>query len=196
VAEVAAEKVRKAKVSGEQEEQEAQAERIEDEKLRTVKEELAKTMDFHRIILEREKEVTELSERMQYLQADFENYKKHIDKKGEDAERRANEGLVSELLPVIDALESAMEKDKSTQDKKGIELIQRNLLSVLGKRGLRRIEAAGEKFDPYMHEALMSVPSDAQEGTVIEELQKGYTFNGNVIRHSKVKVSKGRGGEL
>ncbi|MFH0956462.1 MAG: nucleotide exchange factor GrpE [Candidatus Aenigmatarchaeota archaeon] len=164
----------------------------EEKVLRKVTEELEKAKDFHRIILEREKDISELSERMQYLQADFENYKKHMDRQKEESEKRANEGLITEMLPVLDALEAAIEKDKNAQDKEGIELIQRNLLSVLGKRGLRRIEAAGEKFDPYYHEALMSAPSEAEEGIVIEELQKGYTLNGAVIRHSKVRVSKGK----
>lgn len=164
-----------------------------EESLRRVAEELDNAKEVHRVILEREKQISELSERMQYLQADFENYKKHMDRRGEDAEKKANEGLVAELLPVLDALEAAIEKDKNPEEKKGMELILRDLLSILRKRGLHPIEAAGRKFDPYLHEAMMSVPSEAQEGTVTEELQKGYTFNGSVIRHSKVKVSKGKG---
>ncbi len=135
-------------------------------------------------------EVPEFKERLAYMQAEFENYKKHVDKEKERFMSRAEEGLVRELLLIVDDLERATEKNKNDEGNKGIEMILSNLLAVLSGRGLKRIDALGKAFDPYYHEAMMSVASDGEEGIVIEELQKGYTFNGSVIRHSKVKVSK------
>ncbi len=136
------------------------------------------------------KETEELRERLAYMQADFDNYRKHFEKQKEEVEKRASEGLIRELLSVLDDLDSAIEKNKNDESKKGIELIRGNLLSVLEKRGLKVIEAKGKRLDPYYHEAMMCVPSEEEEDTVIEELQKGYMLGPNVIRHSKVKVAK------
>ena len=137
-----------------------------------------------------QKQSDELRERLAYMQADFENYKKHFEKQKDEVEKRANEGLIRELLSVLDDLDSAIEKNKNDESKKGIELIRRNLLSVLEKRGLKAIEAKGKKLDPYYHDAMICVPSEEEGGTVLEELQKGYMLGPNVIRHSKVKVAK------
>ncbi|MDY6966635.1 MAG: nucleotide exchange factor GrpE [Halobacteriota archaeon] len=139
--------------------------------------------------------VEEYVSRIQYLQAEFENYKKIVSRERIEYERRANEALIKDLLPIIDSFENAISSARKNNDLKGliegVELIYGDLMDVLGERGLSPIEALKEKFDPYKHEAMMVVESDEfPENSVVEELQKGYTLNGNVIRTSKVKVSK------
>ncbi|MBN2112371.1 nucleotide exchange factor GrpE [Candidatus Woesearchaeota archaeon] len=133
----------------------------------------------------------ELIETLQRVQADFENYKKRVEKEKKEFTKIACSGIISEILPILDTFELAL---KNTDDKeeftKGVEMIYSQLFSTLEKIGLKPIESEGKKFDPYLHEALMQEESDKEEGTVIEEFQKGYLLNGKVIRHSKVKISK------
>jgi molecular chaperone GrpE len=127
------------------------------------------------------------------VQADFENYKKRTEKEKADFTRIACSGLIEEILPIMDTFEIAL-KNKENQKEfvKGVEMIYSQLFSTLEKIGLKPIESEGKKFDPYLHEALMQEESDEEQGVVIEEFQKGYSLNGKVIRHSKVKVSKGK----
>jgi len=145
---------------------------------------------LERKLAEKDNEIAELKNRMKYMQADFENYKKHIDREKAEFEKGANEGLINELLVIVDDLERATEKIKNNTTKKGIEIILCNLMALLEKSGLKRIEAVGKKFDPYYHEALLSEPSEREDGTVLEELKKGYMLNAKVIRHSKVKIAR------
>ncbi len=140
---------------------------------------------------EKTKLADERLNQIKYLQADFENYKKSLDKQKLSFQSSANEDLVKELLPIIDDLEAAAEKG-SNEEKEGYRLILKKLLDILTKSGLKPIEAAGKTFDPYYHEAMTSTESKKPEGTVIEELQKGYMFNSKVIRHSKVRVAKNK----
>ena len=133
--------------------------------------------------------------RLKYLQADFENYKKMAARERDLYELCATEGLIKALLPVIDNLEAAIASAKQNEDDtsfvEGLELIYTNLLEVLGKEGLKPIQAVGEAFDPYKHEVLLTVTDDElPEDTVVDEFEKGYTFGSKVIRSSKVKVSK------
>ena len=131
-------------------------------------------------------------ERFKYLQADFDNYKKYVDKEKEKFKKHANGELIIELLAVVDDLKSAIEKNKSKDAKEGNAMILGNLMAVLEKRGLKPIDALGKKFDPYYHEAMISELSSEEDGTVLMELQKGYMIGPGVIRHSKVKVSKSK----
>ncbi|MEM5812582.1 MAG: nucleotide exchange factor GrpE [Candidatus Aenigmatarchaeota archaeon] len=127
---------------------------------------------------------------LKYMQADFENYKKALDRQKADLEARANEKLIREMLEVIDDLEAACEKTTDESAKKAFKMILDKTLSIFAKAGLRKIECVGKPFDPYYHEVLIAEYSDKPAGTILEELQKGYVLNSNVIRHSKVKVSK------
>lgn len=131
------------------------------------------------------------------LQADFDNYKKRFFKERTDFIKFANEGLILELLGILDNFERGI---KSAEQKKnydllhqGVDMISRQLHSLLREKGLQRIEVMGEKFDPHLHDALEVVESDAEEGIIVEELQPGYILNGRILRHAKVKVSKGKG---
>ncbi len=144
-------------------------------------------------VKELEGELKGYKERLLRLQAEFENYKKQLDRqKGEFAER-ANESLIKDLLGVLDDFERALMEKQKKGDKellRGLELIYKNLFKVLEERGLKPIEVSGKKFDPYYHEVLLQEDSSKEGGVILEELQKGYLLNGKIIRHSKVKVSK------
>jgi molecular chaperone GrpE len=106
---------------------------------------------------------------------------------------RAHERLVKELLPVLDDLERALEAASEHQEGKveeGVRLVQRELQEALGKEGLVEIETNGN-FDPHVHEALLSQPSEQDDGAILEVLQKGYRLGDRVLRPARVVVSQG-----
>lgn len=131
------------------------------------------------------------SSRYMRLMADFQNYKKRVEKEKSDIYSYANEKLVIELLNVLDNFERALEhegEDKSFHE--GMKMIFRQFLDVLEKSGLKEIEALGEEFDPNFHNAVMNEDTEEYEsGKVSGVMQKGYTLNGKVIRPSMVKVA-------
>ena len=139
----------------------------------------------------KEIKLNELTETVQRVQADFENYKKRTEKDKEEFVKYACQNIVLDLLPILDNFELAL---KYTKDKeefvKGIELVYSNFIDILDKKGLKPINALSKGFDPVMHEALMQETSKEKPGTVIEEFQKGYMINDKVIRPTKVKVAK------
>lgn len=138
-------------------------------------------------------ELKELRETLQRVQAEFENYRKRIEKEKDEFTIYASSKLIAEILPILDSFEIALKNTSNQEDfVKGTEMIYSQFFSVLERIGLKPINAEGEKFDPYFHEALMQEESDDDEGTVIEVFQKGYMLGENVLRHSKVKVSKGK----
>ena len=128
-----------------------------------------------------QKKPDELTNLLKRVQADFENYKKRTEREKYEFLKYANADFVVKLLPVIDSFENAL-------DNKGVKVIYSQLMEILCRLGLKRIEC--RMFDPYMHEAMMQEVSDKKEGTILEELQSGFMFNGAVIRHAKVKVAK------
>jgi molecular chaperone GrpE len=138
----------------------------------------------------------ELQDKVLRLQADFENTRKRLEKDRQDFIKFANEGIILELLNILDDLERTVELAQSKHEDlqvflKGVEMILAHLYDMLKEYGVRPIEAEGELFDPHFHEALMQVEDNTKpEHTIIEELQKGYMLNDRVIRTSKVKVSK------
>ncbi len=128
------------------------------------------------------------------LAAEFENYKKRTAREQASMSTRATERLVKELLPVVDDLERALEAAEQHEEAKleeGVRLVQRQLASALEREGLAEIETDG-KFDPHVHEALLSQPSEADEGTVIEVLQKGYRLGDQVLRPARVVVASSK----
>jgi len=125
------------------------------------------------------------------LAAEFENYKKRTAREQASLSTRATERLVKELLPIVDDLERALEAAEEHEEAKleeGVRLVHRQLAAALEREGLAEIETSG-KFDPHVHEALLSQPSDADEGNVIEVLQKGYRLGDRVLRPARVVVS-------
>jgi molecular chaperone GrpE len=135
----------------------------------------------------------ELKETLQRVQADFENYRKRMEKDKMEFVKFACSDIIKNILPVIDNFEVALKNSANNKEfVKGVEMIYAQLFEVLEKAGLRKIDAEGKKFNPYVHEALMQEESDKDEGMIIEEFQQGYMLNDTVIRPSKVKVSKGK----
>ena len=134
----------------------------------------------------------ELIDTLQRLKAEFDNYRKRAARDQESLVARANERLVKELLPILDDLERALEAAAEHEEAKleeGVRLVHRALADLLAKEGLAEIETDG-KFDPHVHEALLSQPSDAEEGSVIEVVQKGYTLGDRVLRPARVVVAR------
>lgn len=134
--------------------------------------------------------VSNYVEHMIRLQAEFENYQKRIDRERDEFVRYANEKLILELLNIVDDFERAIPslREKGI-DTTGIVMIYTNFMKILENEGLKKIECVGKKFDPYYHEVLLQDVGE-DDGTIIEELQKGYMLNSKVLRHSKVKISK------
>jgi molecular chaperone GrpE len=153
------------------------------------------TEELKRALAEKEEVIKSLQEKMLYLQAEFENYKKLKIKEKQDTLKFGNEVLVKELLPVLDSLEMALDHTEKTEDYKGIyegvRITFNEFLKVLEKAGVTRIEAAGKKFDPNLHEAFyQEEKEDMEPDTVISEFQKGYLLNNRLVRPARVVVSK------
>jgi len=134
----------------------------------------------------------EYLEHLKRVAADFENYRKRAARDQESLVARAAERLVRELLPVLDDLERALqaaEQHEEAELEEGVRLVHRQLADALRKEGLEEIPTEG-KFDPHLHEALLAQPAEAEEGTVIEVLQKGYRLGDRVLRPARVVVAE------
>jgi len=142
------------------------------------------------------KERDEYLDALQRLKAEFDNYRKRVAREEAVLAARASERLVRELVPVLDDLERALEAANEHEDAKleeGVRLVHRSLADLLTREGLVEVETDG-KFDPHSQEALLAQPSDAEEGTVIQVLQKGYKLGDRVLRPARVVVSQGSNG--
>jgi molecular chaperone GrpE len=138
----------------------------------------------------------ELFDRLQRLAAEFDNFRKRSLREQAALSTRANERLVKELLPILDDLGRALEAAADHEEAKleeGVRLVHRSLADLLAREGVAEIATDG-KFDPHVHEALLSQPSDAQEGNVIEVVQKGYKLGDRVIRPARVVVAGAQSG--
>jgi len=127
------------------------------------------------------------------LAADFDNYRKRVAREQVELTRRANERLLNELLPVLDDLERALEAATEHEEAKleeGVRLVHRSLLGLVERHGLSEIETVGA-FDPHVHEALLAQPGEgADEGSVLQVLQKGYKLGDKVLRPARVIVAE------
>jgi molecular chaperone GrpE len=144
-------------------------------------------------LAEVERERDEYLNDLKRVAADFENYRKRVARDQEGLVARAHERLVKELLPVLDDLERALEAAAQHEEAKleeGVRLVHRELLEALAREGLVEVETEGQ-FDPHVHEALLSQPSEQEDGSVIEVLQKGYRLGDRVLRPARVVVSQG-----
>ncbi|MGD9487447.1 MAG: nucleotide exchange factor GrpE [Calditrichaceae bacterium] len=142
-----------------------------------------------------EEENKQLKDKILRISAEFENYKNRREKEAIQLIEYANEGLILDILTIIDDLERSIlhadDENNSHSIKDGVKLIYKNLMNLLQKKGLQPINAVGEEFDPEKHQALVQVDSDKYEsGYVVDEHLKGYNLNGKVIRHSQVLVAK------
>jgi molecular chaperone GrpE len=127
--------------------------------------------------------------------AEFDNYKKRAERERAEFLRRANEGMVKDLLPVLDNLERALEHAQAHGEEnplaQGIRLTHQDLVKVLVRHGLEAVEALGQPFNPEFHEAMLQQEDPEQDdNTVLRELGKGYVFQGRLLRPAMVVVSK------
>jgi len=153
-----------------------------------LKSELSETK---KMLKEKTKTADDYLSKLQWLQAEFENFRKRIDKEKNDYIKYANKNLIMKLLDSVDDFERIMNNIKDKEITDGLNMIYKNFLHVLENEGLKKIDASGKNFDPYKHEAFLQVVDNSKsENTVVEELQKGYMLNENVIRPAKVKISK------
>jgi molecular chaperone GrpE len=137
------------------------------------------------------RERDEYLDALQRLKAEFDNYRKRAARDQQSFAARANEGLVRELLPVLDDLERALQAAEAHEEaalEEGVRLVHRALFQSLLKQGLEEIPTNG-RFDPHVHEALLSQPSEADEGSVIDVIQKGYRLGDHVLRPARVVVA-------
>ena len=145
--------------------------------------------DIAKVVAERD-EYLGLAQR---VQADFENYRKRAVRDQERLVAHAHERLVRELLPILDDLERALEAGEQHEEAKlvdGVKLVEQALRSALAKEGLVEIETDGA-FDPHVHEALLTQPStDAEPGSVLEVVQRGYRVGDRVVRPARVIVAE------
>jgi molecular chaperone GrpE len=132
--------------------------------------------------------------RLQYLQADFENYRKRVEKEMSDNRQFGNQRLLSELIVVNDELELALREAKGNNENPtivaGVGMVHKRLQGILSKEGVEKIQSLGSKFNPDLHDAALRVVSDEEEGTIVEEIRQGYTLKGKVLRPSIVKVAE------
>jgi len=140
------------------------------------------------------RERDEYLDALQRLKAEFDNYRKRTAREQLELTSRAAQRLVNELLPVLDDLERALaaaEEHEEAKLEEGVRLVHRELADALEREGLAEIETTGV-FDPHVHEALLSQPSDEQEGSVLEVVQKGYRLGDRVLRPARVVIAAPR----
>jgi len=139
----------------------------------------------------------ELWDKYVRLGAEFDNYKKRSFKERADFVKFANEGLIIELLSILDNFERGIKSAEQKKDydllHQGVDMISKQLHSLLETKGLSRIKSVGQKFDPHQHEAVEVVEGD-DEGAIIEELQSGYLLGGRIVRPAMVKVMRPKQG--
>ena len=128
--------------------------------------------------------------------AEFDNYRKRVERDRQSMADAVTTDVVRDLLPLVDDLERALKADTGADGaeayRRGVELIHRQLLEILRKRGVTAIEALGTDFDPYVHQAIAYEPAPGKrDGEVIEEFGRGYMLNDRMIRPAVVKVAKG-----
>ena len=151
---------------------------------------------LNRALEQKTKEAAEANEKYLRAYADFENYRKRMQRDLAEFRKYANEQLALELLTVVDhlglALKHGGESGETIQGlQQGVELVYKQFRDVLEKFGIKPFAAEGEAFDPARHDALMQVEADqVPENTVVQVLQDGYLYYDKVLRHAKVSVSK------
>jgi len=161
---------------------------VKEQEAKVIREDLAR---LEKTLEEERKRNEEYLTSLRYLQADFENYRKRVDREIRELEEFSTLGLVRKLIPVLDDLDLAVATAGKAADKgilEGVKMVQKNLNSALESEGLHRIKAVGEPFNPSSHEAVDKVQGKDSSDKVIEEMRKGYTFKGKVLRPSAVKV--------
>jgi molecular chaperone GrpE len=154
-------------------------------------------------VIELEASLAQMKDQLLRKAAEFENYKRRVENDYANTVRFSNEELVTSLLPVLDDFHRSLKmkeklgspsgsrpQDSSADFFRGMELIYTKLLKTLQDEGIEQFDSVGKPFDPSYHDALLQIPKkDLPPHTVIEEVERGYTFHDKVIRHAKVVVS-------
>ncbi len=138
-------------------------------------------------------DLDELRQMLQRRQADFDNYRKRIEKERSEDARRTTARLIEGIIPILDGFEQALAAHKEPAYegyRKGFELIYKQLLENLGKLGVERVDPAGMPFDPHAHQAMdRTETSEHADGTILQVFQPGYVFHGRVLRPALVRVA-------
>jgi molecular chaperone GrpE len=164
---------------------------MEDERIETA-EQVESSVDP----AELQKQRDDYYDRLLRKQAEFDNYRKRTERERIQLSEAAAADLVTDLLPVVDDMERALKADvggEATEAiRRGVELIHKQLLETLRKRGVKPIESLGADFDPHFHQAVAHEPADGRrEGEVVEEFSRGYMLGDRLLRPAMVKVAKG-----
>jgi len=162
-----------------------------EEVLKNIEEKLSET---NKLVQEKDNLSKEYLKHLERLQADFDNYKKRQEKNQRDFIEFANEGLINNLLSVVDNLERALDSIENDKDikaiKEGISSTLKEFRNILHKEGVKPMQSIGHRFDPYKHEAVMRIDTDKySEDTITEEFRKGYYIKSKVLRPAMVKVA-------
>ena len=147
-------------------------------------------------LTEAQEAIAELNERIVRLTADFDNFRKRAQREKDEARQFANQGLLEKLLPVLDNFEMALTavKDADPSVRDGVQMILDQLLGVLKESGVETVDAMGQPFDPNLHEALsQEETTEVEEGTVVQQVQRGYKLNDRLVRPARVVVAKAPG---
>ncbi len=132
----------------------------------------------------------ERRERLLYLQADFDNYRKWSEKEKGSVITHANENLITELLVILDDFEQSLPSLENEKNRDGIRMVYQKMVKILAGYGLEPIECLGKKPDPLVHEVVCRKRCTEDADTIVEEIGKGYVLNAKVIRPSKVMVAE------
>jgi molecular chaperone GrpE len=138
----------------------------------------------------KDSKIAELTEDLKRNAADFENYRKRMERDRCASQKYASEDMIKKILPVVDNFDLALQNTSNHEEMvKGVQMIHQQLMDILSKEGVNPIDCVGKQFDPYQHEALMQEECD-KDKVILQEFQKGYTCKEKVLRHSKVKVGR------
>jgi molecular chaperone GrpE len=128
--------------------------------------------------------------RLKYLQADFDNYRKWSEKEKASIIALANENLIKDLLVILDDFEQALPSLELEQNREGMKMVRKKMVKILKEYGLQSIECVGKKFDPHFHEVICKERCNEEPDTILEDIGKGYQLKSKVIRPSKVKIAE------
>ena len=129
-------------------------------------------------------------DRLKYLQAEFENFRKWSEKEKKSVITRANENLIKDLLVILDDFEQSLPALENEKNQEGVRMVYQKMMKILSDYGLEPIECMGKKSDPLLHDVICRMQCTDESGTIVEEIGKGYSLKSKVIRPSKVMVAE------
>ena len=180
-------------IAGEEKEEEAASEEEPEEDGKTAKKAKKSRFKADKKQDALNEKINELEDKVKRQMAEFDNFRKRTDKEKNAMFETGAKSVIEKILPVVDNFERGLasipEEEKGSPFAEGMEMIYKQLIGELEKMEVKPIPAVGEEFDPNLHNAVMQVESDEYEsGVIAQELQKGYTYRGSVVRHSMVAV--------